>query len=112
MYTLAFRFFTGLRKNGDINDSVPVIVDSLISGACANMVAVTLNTPIDVIKTRMQKGYDSNALRPSTGKLIIIMWREEGPLSFFKGLTPRLFRLVPGGALQFGMYEQIKRWIS
>jgi len=36
------------------------------------------------------------------------MWRQEGVRSFYKGITPRVLRMVPGQAIVFAVYERVR----
>jgi solute carrier family 25 citrate transporter 1 len=40
------------------------------------------------------------------------MLQEEGPRAFYKGLTPRLMRIVPGQAITFMAYEAISKRVG
>jgi len=57
----------------------------------------------------MQKGDGGSS---SIRSVAVQIMKNEGILTFFSGLTPRILRLVPGGALQFGVYQEIARWLS
>ena len=36
-----------------------------------------------------------------------LIWKEEGMVAMYGGLTPQLLRTVPSAAIKFGMYEVI-----
>lgn len=38
-----------------------------------------------------------------------LVWKEEGLVGLYGGLTPHLLRTVPSAAIMFGMYEVILR---
>ena len=38
-----------------------------------------------------------------------LVWKEEGMVALYGGLTPHLLRTVPSAAIMFGMYEGILR---
>lgn len=40
------------------------------------------------------------------------MLKEEGPRAFYKGLTPRLMRIMPGQAITFMTYEAIAKRVE
>lgn len=68
-----------------------------IAGAAASLV---VSAPLDVIKTRIQ---NRNFDNPQGGFTIIKnMMKNEGPTSFFKGLTPKL--LMTGPKLVFSFW--------
>ncbi|KAL1933971.1 hypothetical protein VTP01DRAFT_8061 [Rhizomucor pusillus] len=81
----------------------------VVSGGLANVLVGVLNSPPDVVKTRMQD--DSQPYR-STWDCIKSMARNEGYLSFFRGSWLRIIRVAPGGAVQFAVYEQVSAWLD
>jgi Mitochondrial carrier protein len=38
-----------------------------------------------------------------------LIWKEEGLVAMYGGLTPHLLRAVPSTAIMFGMYEAIMK---
>uniref|UniRef100_A0A8D8YPH9 Solute carrier family 25 member 38 n=1 Tax=Cacopsylla melanoneura TaxID=428564 RepID=A0A8D8YPH9_9HEMI len=81
------------------------VVQALISGSVSGTLSTFLLQPLDVIKTRLQSQCDGN--KSSQGKRIgvvkitknIIM--EEKLTTLWRGLTPTLWRTVPGVSLYF-----------
>ena len=72
-------------------------------GAFAGMVSTFANTPLDTIKTRMQKqGQTLN-----TAQVMQQIYREGGIRSFWAGVIPRSVRVVPGQAITFAVYEKV-----
>ncbi|CEP13219.1 hypothetical protein [Parasitella parasitica] len=65
----------------------------MISGGMANVLVGVLNSPPDVVKTRMQ---DAGRSYTSTWDCIKSMMRQEGPTSFFRGSWLRIIRIAPG----------------
>lgn len=65
------------------------------------------NNPIDVIKTNLQ-GLEAHKYGGVMGcaKHIIT---HEGPLGFYKGVGPRLARVILDVGLTFTIYNQIRR---
>ncbi|CAO3586674.1 unnamed protein product [Absidia cylindrospora] len=76
----------------------------MVSGGLANVLVGVLNSPPDVVKTRMQ---DSGKLYSSTWNCISSMARNEGFSSFFRGSWLRIVRVSIGGAIQFSAYEAV-----
>ena len=67
-----------------------------------------VNNPLDVVKTRLQKQVVVEGKQPKYTGLIQacgVIAREEGPLSLWKGIGPRLLRIGPGQAITFMTYE-------
>lgn len=83
---------------------------SLILGGVSGGFGPMVNNPLDVVKTRMQK----QVIRPGkeakyTGifQAIGLIAKEEGYLALWKGITPRLMRIMPGQAITFMTYEAV-----
>lgn len=83
-----------------------ILVD-LMSGGFAGFCSVMFNNPIDVIKTQMQ-GLDAAKYNGFSGVFSHIL-ANEGPMGFYKGVGPRLARVILDVALTFTIYNQIKR---
>lgn len=83
-----------------------ILVD-LLSGGFAGFCSTMFNNPIDVIKTSMQS-IDAAKYGGSWGCAKHIM-ANEGPWGFYKGVRPRLARVILDVALTFTIYNYIKR---
>jgi solute carrier family 25 thiamine pyrophosphate transporter 19 len=83
---------------------------SFASGALASAVATVVSYPLDTVRTQWVFRHDS-ALRPRAHLLAHArsVLREEGPRGFFRGLVPALAQVVPGMALSFWFFDEIKR---
>ena len=83
---------------------------SLAIGGFSGGMGPLVNNPLDVIKTRLQKQVVVPG-RPAkyTGLLsgIAVVAREEGVFALWKGIVPRLLRIVPGQAITFMTYEAV-----
>lgn len=93
------RFVTRHRK--DKNYLSPG--ESLFGGMLAGFLGAIGNTPFDTVKSRMQ-GLESkryNGIVDCAKKMVV----EEGPLSLYKGLLYRCYRVVPGQGILFFTYE-------
>jgi solute carrier family 25 citrate transporter 1 len=65
----------------------------------------------DVVKTRMQKqvitpGGKTPKYRGLVQSCMVIA-KEEGTIALWKGITPRLMRIMPGQAITFMTYEAV-----
>ncbi|CAM9563680.1 unnamed protein product [Ascophyllum nodosum] len=70
-----------------------------------------INNPLDVVKTRLQKQVVIPGKPPKYGGFVSaigLIAREEGVPALWKGLAPRLMRIMPGQAITFMTYE----WVS
>ncbi|CAG2216603.1 CTP [Mytilus edulis] len=75
-------------------------------GACS----VFGNTPIDVIKTRLQ-GLDAHKYK-NTFDCAVKIFRNEGLRAFYKGTVPRLSRVCLDVAITFMIYDSLKAAID
>lgn len=81
---------------------------SLMIGGFSGGMGPCVNNPLDVVKTRMQKQVITPGKPAKYTGLIQacgLIAREEGVLALWKGITPRLMRIVPGQAITFMTYE-------
>lgn len=68
----------------------------------------------DVVKTRLQKQVISLGKEPKyTGLLqaCSLIAKEEGVFALWKGITPRLMRIMPGQAITFMTYEAVSSFM-
>jgi len=89
---------------------------SLLIGGLSGAMGPVVNNPLDVVKTRLQKqNITKNAnMPPKYTGLVQACFRianEEGAGALWKGITPRLMRIVPGQAITFTTYEAVCRWL-
>ena len=78
------------------------IRNDLISGAVGGTVGTIMNTPLDVVKSRIQNSPKIagsipkyNWAWPAVGTVL----REEGFSALYKGFLPKVLRLGPGGGI-------------
>ena len=78
------------------------VTNDLISGAVGGTVGTILNTPMDVVKSRIQNSPKVagsvpkyNWAWPALGTVM----REEGFAALYKGFLPKVLRLGPGGGI-------------
>jgi hypothetical protein len=73
---------------------------NFVASVCGASASLIVSAPLDVIKTRIQ---NRNFENPESGfKIVSKMLKNEGPTSFFKGLTPKL--LMTGPKLVFSFW--------
>eukprot|EP00252_Welwitschia_mirabilis_P001518 TRINITY_DN11382_c0_g1_i1.p1 TRINITY_DN11382_c0_g1~~TRINITY_DN11382_c0_g1_i1.p1 ORF type:complete len:402 (-),score=80.46 TRINITY_DN11382_c0_g1_i1:403-1608(-) len=98
----AYEFYKKLFKGGNKELSV---VGRLAAGACAGMTSTLVTYPLDVLRLRL-------AVDPackSMSQVAINMLREEGIASFYKGLGPSLLGIAPYIAVNFCMFDLVKK---
>jgi solute carrier family 25 (mitochondrial citrate transporter), member 1 len=83
---------------------------SLLIGGLSGGMGPLVNNPLDVVKTRLQKQVVVPGKTPKYTGLVqacVTIARDEGVLSLWKGITPRLLRIMPGQAITFMTYEAV-----
>ncbi|GFO10583.1 tricarboxylate transport protein, mitochondrial [Plakobranchus ocellatus] len=88
---------------------VPTLVTGAF-GAIAGTISVYGNTPIDVVKTRMQ-GLDAHKYKNTWDCAVKIM-KNEGPRAFYKGTVPRLSRVTLDVAITFMIYDSFMHFFN
>ena len=96
-------------RGGDPNKKVPKLLVGLMGGF-AGACSVFGNTPLDVVKTRMQ-GLDAKRYKNTFDCAKQIM-ANEGPKAFYKGTVPRLSRVCLDVAITFMIYDSIMEVIN
>ena len=85
---------------------------SLVLGGLSGGMGPMVNNPLDVVKTRMQKQVIRPGVEPKYKSLVqscVVIAKEEGTLALWKGITPRLMRIMPGQAITFMTYEAVSK---
>ncbi|XP_054144725.1 tricarboxylate transport protein, mitochondrial [Melozone crissalis] len=110
----AIRFFvmTSLRnwyKGDNPNKAINPFITGVF-GAIAGAASVFGNTPLDVVKTRMQ-GLEAHKYKNTWDCAYQIM-KHEGPLAFYKGTVPRLGRVCLDVAIVFIIYDEVVKLLD
>ncbi|KAG7373572.1 mitochondrial carrier protein [Nitzschia inconspicua] len=87
---------------------------SLIIGGLSGGLGPICNNPLDVVKTRLQKQVVIEGKTPKYTGLVqacMVISKEEGVLALWKGITPRLLRIMPGQAITFMTYEFVSFYL-
>mmetsp|Transcript_35311 Transcript_35311/g.85654 ORF Transcript_35311/g.85654 Transcript_35311/m.85654 type:complete len:387 (+) Transcript_35311:110-1270(+) len=88
---------------------------SLMIGGFSGGMGPLVNNPLDVVKTRLQKQVVHEGRAPKYTGLVqacFLIAKEEGAFALWKGITPRLLRIMPGQAITFMTYEQISSMLK
>lgn len=78
------------------------MVNDLIAGSIGGTAGTILNTPFDVVKSRIQNTTKVVGVIPKynwTIPSVITVFREEGFAALYKGFFPKVLRLGPGGGI-------------
>ncbi|KAE8704503.1 Thylakoid ADP,ATP carrier protein [Hibiscus syriacus] len=87
-------------KDGELS-----VLGRLAAGACAGMTSTFITYPLDVLRLRL-------AVEPGYRKMsevALTMLREEGFASFYYGLGPSLISIAPYIAVNFCIFDLVKR---
>lgn len=80
------------------------IWQSFVGGMTAGIFSTLSNHPCDVIKTKLQ-GIHAHEQYSSTCDCVCKTFRSEGIAGLYRGLVPRLARVVPGQGIIFMSFE-------
>jgi len=80
------------------------------AGFIAGSLATTFNTPFDVAKSRLQNMKTGN--RPWSVPALLTIYQEEGFKALYKGYTPRILRLGPGGGIMLLAFDLVASWLK
>lgn len=79
---------------------------NFFAGIIGGTFATTLNTPFDVVKSRMQNT-QARGVGNWTLPSLALMYREEGFRALYRGYVPRILRLGPGGGIMLVAFEYV-----
>ncbi|EQC32123.1 hypothetical protein SDRG_10319 [Saprolegnia diclina VS20] len=83
---------------------------TLINGLVAGSLGPCLNSPMDVIKTRLMAQETIKGVEPKYRGFVHafgVIAREEGNAALWKGLVPRLTRMAPGQAITWTVVMRV-----
>jgi solute carrier family 25 (mitochondrial 2-oxodicarboxylate transporter), member 21 len=78
------------------------LLNNFISGAMGGFMGTVVNTPFDVVKSRIQGAVKQEGVKPKYGwtfPALAKIAREEGVAALYKGFIPKVLRLAPGGGV-------------
>jgi len=83
-------------------------IHTLLVGMGAGSLGVCLNTPLDVVKSRVQNQKPGDVVKYNwTWPSLLTIAREEGVANLYKGVAPKLLRLGPGGGIMAVTYAYV-----
>ncbi|KPI36440.1 putative mitochondrial 2-oxodicarboxylate carrier [Cyphellophora attinorum] len=89
------------------------MVTDFTSGAIGGTVGTILNTPMDVVKSRIQNTTRVKGVAPKYNWAwpgLATMMKEEGFAALYKGFLPKVLRLGPGGGVLLVVYTNVIEW--
>ena len=81
-----------------------------LAGGFAGACSVIANNPIDVVKTNMQ-GLETHKFKGNLGCIKYIL-QKEGFMGFYKGVAPRMARVVLDVSLTFSLWQTVIRFFT
>ncbi|GAV51994.1 hypothetical protein ZYGR_0AF04660 [Zygosaccharomyces rouxii] len=84
------------------------------SAGLAKLVASIVTYPHEVVRTRLRQAPLENGKPKYTGLVqsFRLIFKEEGFISMYSGLTPHLMRTVPNSIIMFGTWEIVIKLLS
>ncbi|KAK4217212.1 mitochondrial carrier domain-containing protein [Rhypophila decipiens] len=85
-------------------------VNDIIAGSVGGTVGTILNTPMDVVKSRIQNTIRVPGQTPKYNwawPALATVTREEGFAALYKGFIPKVLRLGPGGGILLVVYTGV-----
>jgi len=86
------------------------MLNDVTAGAIGGTCGTILNTPFDVVKSRIQNAVRHAGQTPKynwTWGALVVVAREEGFGALYKGFTPKVLRLGPGGGILLVVYTAV-----
>jgi solute carrier family 25 phosphate transporter 23/24/25/41 len=114
IYESARQWATGSERGG----ARPGALTSLACGCLAGFTTSTITFPLDVIRRRMQVASAGGGgaaaaatARVSYAGVIRGVMAQQGLSGFYAGIVPEYCKVLPGVAIAFCTYEQMKSWL-
>lgn len=86
------------------------MAQSLVCGSAAGLLSSTLTFPLDLVRRRMQLEGQRGLQMQYSGYAAVVrnVYRRQGLLGFYQGIWPEYYKVIPGVAIAFCMYELAK----
>eukprot|EP00842_Homolaphlyctis_polyrhiza_P006461 jgi/Hompol1/6816/HPOL_003794-RA len=88
-----------------------VLLNNFIAGTIGGTVGTIINTPFDVVKTRVQSQITTPLKYNWTFPALATIAREEGVAALYKGFVPKVLRLGPGGGILLVVFDFVSEYI-
>lgn len=110
---LQFMFYENLKiwRRGNRGDGELGSADIMATSAGAKVLAGSIMYPYQVVRARLQS-YDADKQYKNVRDVLKKVWRHEGFIGFYKGLTPNIVRVLPSTCITFLVYEHMRTLLS
>jgi solute carrier family 25 phosphate transporter 23/24/25/41 len=84
---------------------------SLICGSMAGLLSSSLTFPLDLVRRQLQlEGRRGAQFKfDSYAAVVRSVYRKQGFVGFYQGILPEYYKVVPGVAIAYCVYEALKR---
>ncbi|XP_065272258.1 mitochondrial thiamine pyrophosphate carrier isoform X2 [Emys orbicularis] len=104
---VTFECLTELVHNASPYDTRNFIVHFVCGGLAACTATMTVQ-PLDTLRTRFAAQGEPKVYR-NLRHAVVTMYQTEGPLTFYRGLTPTIIAVFPYAGLQFSFYNLLQQ---
>ncbi|KAL5113772.1 hypothetical protein ACEQ8H_008346 [Pleosporales sp. CAS-2024a] len=90
-------------------------INHLAAGFVGGIVGTTFNTPLDVVKSRIQSVANVPRVKPKYAwawPSLLLVAREEGFKALYKGYVAKILRFGPGGGVLLVVYSSVLDWLA
>ena len=91
------------------------MANDLVAGSVGGTVGVLVNTPFDVVKSRIQSVQQTPRVARKYSwafPALAALYREEGIRALYKGLLPKIMRFCPGGGILLVVYTAMMDFMT
>eukprot|EP01114_Cavostelium_apophysatum_P022984 TRINITY_DN8508_c0_g1_i1.p1 TRINITY_DN8508_c0_g1~~TRINITY_DN8508_c0_g1_i1.p1 ORF type:complete len:343 (-),score=56.33 TRINITY_DN8508_c0_g1_i1:40-1005(-) len=88
-----------------------VMATNFIAGSIAGTFGTILNTPADVVKSRIQNAQSGSKYSWALPSMRLVA-QEEGIGALYKGFFPKVVRLGPGGGILLVVFEKVSKYLK
>lgn len=93
----------------DDNFDKSIFFQYMLASAASKSFACALAYPHEVARTRLR---EEGAVYKSFRQTLCLVWREEGPIGLYRGLSIQLLRAIPFTAITMSTYELVVSLLS
>lgn len=95
--------------SSDDNFDKYIFFQYMFASAASKSCACAIAYPHEVARTRLR---EEGSIYRSFGQTLCLVWREEGPIGLYRGLSIQLIRAIPFTAITMSTYELVASLLS